>query len=134
MRSVKDVDLLSSRLVNMVDYPVAYKWKKLEGLPVDSLSLARPESTSLSDVWREQRDHFSVESQSQFLERLQRQWAIETGIIERIYSLDRGITPVLIEQGIDAALIPRNATDETRFNAWLEASLVRGLEVWRSGL
>ena len=26
------------------------------------------------------------------------------------------------------------AQAETRFNAWLQASLVRGLEVWRSGL
>src|ERR1700730_14237661 len=95
----------------MVEHPIAYKWKKLEGLPPDSLTLARPELTSLSDVWKEQRGHFSAESQKQFLERLQRQWAIETGIIERIYSLDRGVTQVLIEQGIDAALIPRSATD-----------------------
>jgi Fic family protein len=96
----------------MVEHPIAYKWKKLEGLPSDSLTLARPELTSLSDVWQEQRVHFSAESQTQFLERLQRQWAIETGIIERIYSLDRGITQVLIEKGIDAALIPRTATDK----------------------
>lgn len=96
----------------MVEHPIAYKWKRLEGLPSDSMTLARPELTSLSDVWQEQRGHFSAESQKQFLEKLQRQWAIETGIIERIYSLDRGITQVLIEQGIDAALIPRSATDK----------------------
>ena len=90
---------------------MAYKWRKLEDIPTDYLTLARPELASLSDVWKEQKDHFSAESQSQFLERLQRQWAIETGIIERIYSLDRDITQVLIERGIDAALIPRSATD-----------------------
>ncbi len=36
---------------------------------------------------------------------MQREWAIETGIIERLYTWDRGVTEVLIEQGIDASLI-----------------------------
>lgn len=31
--------------------------------------------------------------------------AIETGVIERVYTLDRGTTQLLIEKGIDAALI-----------------------------
>jgi len=30
---------------------------------------------------------------------------IETGIIERLYTWDRGVTEILIEQGIDATLI-----------------------------
>ena len=41
-----------------------------------------------------------------------REWAIETGIIERLYDVDRGITRVLIEQGLDASLIPHGATDK----------------------
>jgi Fic family protein len=47
-----------------------------------------------------------------FNEHLQRQWAIETGIIERIYSLDRGITALLIERGIDSSLIPSDSTNK----------------------
>ena len=39
--------------------------------------------------------------------------AAETGILERLYTVDLGITRVLIEQGIDAALIPPWATDRT---------------------
>jgi hypothetical protein len=46
-----------------------------------------------------------------FNARLSREWAIETGLIERVYTLDRGTTVLLIEQGIDAALIPRTSTD-----------------------
>ena len=38
-------------------------------------------------------------------QKLQRQWAIETGIIERLYSWDRGVTEVLIEQGIASSII-----------------------------
>ena len=41
-----------------------------------------------------------------FNERLHREWAIETGLIERLYSFDRGVTQLLIERGIDAAAIP----------------------------
>jgi Fic family protein len=47
----------------------------------------------------------------EFEKRLRREWAIETGIIENVYTLDRGITRALIEQGIDAALIPHGASD-----------------------
>ena len=47
----------------------------------------------------------------QFEKRLRREWAIETGIIEKVYSLDRGITRTLIEKGIDAALIPHGTSE-----------------------
>lgn len=53
----------------------------------------------------------------EFLGRIQREWAIETGILERVYSLDRGVTETLIKRGIDAALIPHESTD--RDPAWV---------------
>lgn len=45
-----------------------------------------------------------------FLQRLVREAAIETGIIERLYTLDRGVTQALIEHGLNEALIPHQAT------------------------
>ena len=48
---------------------------------------------------------------NEFEKRLRREWAIETGIIEDVYTLDRGITRTLIEKGIDAAFIPHNASN-----------------------
>ena len=48
---------------------------------------------------------------SEFDKRLRREWSIETGIIENVYTLDRGVTRTLIEKGIDAALIPHGASD-----------------------
>jgi Fic family protein len=48
---------------------------------------------------------------SAFTERLIREYAIEGGIIERAYTLDRGITQLLIDRGIDASLIPHSATN-----------------------
>ena len=54
------------------------------------------------------------------MERLKREWAIETGLIERLYTLDRGVTQLLIERGIDAALIPsRTATNPEQVAAMI---------------
>ena len=36
---------------------------------------------------------------------MQREWAIETGIIERLYTWNRAITESLIEHGIDTTQI-----------------------------
>jgi len=44
-------------------------------------------------------------------ERLIQGWCIETGIRRRTYPIDQGITLTLIEQSIDAAWIPRGASD-----------------------
>lgn len=89
-----------------------YKWQPITDLSDNWQSLGVPELASLATVWAEQREQLE-ESQAlkQFNDRLMRQWSIETGIIERIYTLDRGVTQVLVEQGIDAALIPHWSTD-----------------------
>ncbi len=42
----------------------------------------------------------------QFHDRLRRRWAIETGIVESVYSLDRGTTELLVAHGINSTLIP----------------------------
>ena len=90
---------------------IAFRWQPIEDLATDYPVLAKPELGSLAAVWQEQRELLSSEAEQVFLEKLQRQWAIETGIIERIYSLDRGVTQVLIEKGIEASLISHEATD-----------------------
>jgi len=43
---------------------------------------------------------------AEFSKRLTREWSIETGQIEGVYNLDRGLTETLIEKGIDCDLIP----------------------------
>jgi fido (protein-threonine AMPylation protein) len=48
-----------------------------------------------------------------FLERLRRQWAIETGILERLYSISEGATKTLIEKGLDASLLSHEDTDRS---------------------
>lgn len=78
----------------------------IQEYPDNSLKLGSAELSALGTVWLEKKSEleetgfFAV-----FLKKMQREWAIETGIIERLYSWDRGVTEVLIEQGIDASLI-----------------------------
>lgn len=62
---------------------------------------------ALGLVWQEQRMRLAdLEQYRKFEERLRREWAIETGLIERLYTFDRGITLLLVERGIEASLIP----------------------------
>ena len=82
------------------------RWSPIEDYESHA-ELATAELGALAQVWREQRARLgNQEAYRQFEERLKREWAVETGLIERLYTLDRGITQLLIEQGFRAALIP----------------------------
>ena len=85
-----------------------HTWTPITDLPTDVSAIASKELPALVQVWREQADRLK---QSQGLDRLRRQLAIETGIIERLYNIDRGVTQLLIEKGIDEVYIPHGATD-----------------------
>lgn len=91
---------------------IAFEWKPITDLPDDWEKLRNPELYSLATIWAEQHTQLKQSrSVNEFNERLLREWSIETGILERLYTIDRGVTQLLIEQGIDAALIPHGATD-----------------------
>lgn len=65
-----------------------------------------PELRALTSVWMEKKDQLEDDgAYKEFIKKLQREWAIETGIIERLYTWDRGVTEVLIEQGIESSII-----------------------------
>lgn len=95
-----------------LDTSAGYEWKPITDLPENWEELQNAELYSLASIWKEQHAQLA-ESRSvkEFNERLLREWSIETGILERLYTIDRGVTQLLIEQGIDAALIPHGATN-----------------------
>ena len=67
---------------------------------------------SIHSIWREQRTRLQGTRQlTEFTERMSREWAIETGILENLYQLDRGITQTLIERGFQAELLTHGSTD-----------------------
>lgn len=90
-----------------------HRWREFEDLPADPRALTDTEMPALAQIWREQRAEMEARGTlAGFNARLRREWAIETGIIERAYTLDRGTTQTLIERGINADLIDREATDQ----------------------
>ncbi|MGA3205656.1 MAG: Fic family protein [Bryobacteraceae bacterium] len=91
---------------------ISYKWKEISDLPDDADSLRDRELESLLQMWDEQRRAVAdAERIKEFNAQLAREWAIETGIIEGVYTLERGVTQILIERGIDSAHIPHDATN-----------------------
>jgi Fic family protein len=91
----------------------AYKWHPITGLNDDPNAYTDRELEALGRVWTNQReDLIGHGGFDEFDKRLRREWSIETGIIENVYTLDRGVTLTLIEKGIDAALIPHGASDQ----------------------
>lgn len=88
------------------------QWQPIENLPANWQNLASAELSSLVTFWNEQAERLRSSGEFKtFMERLCREIAIETGIIERLYTLDQGITRILIEKGINEALIPHNPTN-----------------------
>jgi hypothetical protein len=91
------------------------QWQPIAPLSEQDKTIELNDVDSLKSAWLEVRANLAESSPSNlenFNERLARQWSIETGILERIYDLDRGTTLVLIERGFIADLIDRSSTDK----------------------
>src|SRR3954468_11321506 len=82
-------------------------WEPIADLPQDWSSLTDGELGPLLQFWNDQRaDLEQSGALAEFNKRLGREWSIETGQIEGVYDIDRGITQTLIERGIRSDLIP----------------------------
>ena len=81
----------------------------------DLQALAASEAPGIRAVWSDQRNRLQGSSQlAEFTERLSREWAIETGIIEDLYDIERGVTQTLIERGFQAELLSHGSTNKPR--------------------
>lgn len=93
-----------------------YIWNPHTGIAdieVPWRELAASEIDSIRKIWAEQKERLGGTSQlSQFTERMSREWAIETGIIENLYQIDRGITQTLIERGFQAEFLTHGSTNK----------------------
>ena len=87
-------------------------YSKIEPLDNDFSDAEALSVERLRDAWVEQRKHLAEGGAlSAFKEKLIRRWAIETGIIEKLYNIDRGTTELLISRGLDSSLIEHGSTD-----------------------
>lgn len=91
-----------------------YKWKPIEALSDQDRAIDLAAMRPLYDSWGAARAHLAQSSPAslqRFTERLIRKLSIETGILERLYDLDRGTTEALIANGFAEDLVSRSSTD-----------------------
>lgn len=85
--------------------PVAFDaaWQKCDTSVLDDISAS----------WFKRRKTLQENSSEyeKFLERLKREHAIETGVIERLYDLDKGITETFIKEGFVQSYLSHGDTD-----------------------
>ena len=92
----------------------AHKWAPIRPLHERHVQYDFSEIDSLNEQWlstKAEVEASTPDAYTAFIEKLYRRWSIETGVIEGIYHLDRGITETLVEQGIVADYIERQGTD-----------------------
>jgi len=89
-----------------------HKWTYITDLPKNWREYSDVELQSLTEKWQERAKALkNSKNYERFHEQLRRKWAIETGIIERLYTLSESATRTLIERGLDAAFIGHDETD-----------------------
>ena len=93
---------------------LAHTWQPITGLEAEYLGFDFEEIDALQVQWsayRRRREDDDPDAYKSFVERVHRRWAIETGIIEGIYNIDRGTTQTLVERGLTAEFIEFGTTD-----------------------
>lgn len=107
---------LFGRKAQMSEMKTHYIWNPETGITdfeVKPQVLSASEIPGIRAVWGDQRKRLEGSDQlADFTERLSREWAIETGIIENLYDIERGVTQTLIEQGFHAEILRQNATNK----------------------
>ena len=91
-----------------------YTWKPIEPLSDEDREIDLASMRSLYDSWRAFKDRLQNSNESSFREfnqRLVRRLSVETGILERLYDLDRGTTEALIKAGFVEEIVSRSSTD-----------------------
>ena len=79
-----------------------YHWKPIEGLSKDEQGIDLAAMRPLYENWRASKKRLQESSEAQladFNRRLVRRLSVETGILERLYDLDRGTTEALVAHG-----------------------------------
>ena len=80
------------------------QYERIKPLPTDFTDREAIAVEALGDVWRDRvKELKDSKALGRFNDQLYRRWAIETGILERLYSIDRGVTQVLVARPLAMA-------------------------------
>lgn len=91
-----------------------YQWHPIEPLSEQDFSVDLAGNQSLYESWRSAKNRLKDIGNSQvdeFTRRLIRRLSVETGILERLYDLDRGTTEALVQKGFAENLVAHAATN-----------------------
>lgn len=100
---------------NLATQPIWNPETGITDLEADPVELSASEIPGIKAVWTDQRNRLKGSAQLlDFTEKLSREWAVETGIIENLYEIERGVTQTLIEQGFQAELLTHGSTNRPR--------------------
>jgi len=91
-----------------------YKWRPIAPLSDDERGIDLGSMQSIYDSWRLSQERLKQSSAAEFRkfnERLVRKLSVETGIIERLYDIDRGTAEALVTNGFIESMVSRNSTD-----------------------
>jgi Fic family protein len=91
-----------------------YIWRPIEQLSDTERRIDLAAMSPLYESWRESKKRIQRSSPGQledFNRRLIRRLSVETGILERLYDLDRGTTEALIAHGFAEELVTRSSTN-----------------------
>ena len=100
---MSDVKEIWSTDTGILDLPENWRDFKVEEL------------ISVRDAWESERERLkNIKLLHSFVEQMNREWAIEAGIIENLYEIERGVTRTLIEQGFQAGLLEIGTTNRPR--------------------
>ena len=91
-----------------------YSWKPIERLAEKDFSVDQAALRPLYATWRASKERLQESSPTglkEFSQRLVRRLSVETGILERLYDLDRGTTEALVANGFVEELVSRSSTD-----------------------
>lgn len=90
------------------------EWNAIEPLSESDRVIGLGAMPPLYDSWRESQSRLqesSEENLKEFNQRLVRRLSVETGILERLYDLDRGTTEALVATGFIEDIVSRSSTD-----------------------
>lgn len=91
-----------------------YMWHPIEQLGDKDRDIDLAEIRSLYNTWhvsKRRLQESSPQALKEFTARLVRRLSIETGILERIYDLDRGTTEALVQSGFAEELVAHSSTN-----------------------
>jgi hypothetical protein len=91
-----------------------YIWRPIEALTDVERPIDLGAMSPLNENWRASKSRLQQSSPTQpadFNQRLIRRLSVETGILERLYDLDRGTTEALVALGFVEELVTRSNTN-----------------------